>query len=154
MKPAGVKPLKLTPITYRVARAFVLENHRHHKPPQGWLFGTGIESEGKLIGVVMVGRPVARKLDDGETAEVTRLCVLDGFPNACSMLYSAAWRAAKALGYVRMLTYILAEEHGASVKAAGWKFMYSTPGRSWSVPSRQRTDTHPIGPKSMYEIRA
>jgi hypothetical protein len=154
VKPVNIKPLALAPLTYRAARAFVQEHHRHHKPPQGWLFGCAVKSDGMMVGVVMVGRPVARSLDDGMTAEVTRLCVLDGFPNACSMLYGAAWRAAKSLGYVRMVTYILAEEHGRSVRAAGWTMTSRTHGDTWNRPGRAREDDQPTGPKARYEIRA
>lgn len=72
------------------------------------------------MGVAIVGRPVSRHLDDGWTLEVNRLCT-DGSRNACSALYAAAWRAARAMGYKRLVTYILESENGASLRAAGWK---------------------------------
>lgn len=97
------------------------------------------------------GRPVARHLDDGRTLEVTR-CVTDGTPNACSALYGAAWRVARAMGYHRLITYVLASESGGSLKASGWKELYKTPGRSWSVPSRRREDKHPLGQKTLWEV--
>jgi len=90
--------LIVQPITFREACAFVGRHHRHHKPPQGWLFGCAANDGDRVVGVVMVGRPVARHLDNGWTAEVTRLCILDGARNVASMLYGAAWRAARALG--------------------------------------------------------
>src|SRR6516225_894110 len=96
------------------ANAFVHEHHRHHKPVVGHLFSIGAASEGKIVGVVIVGRPVSRHRDDGITAEVTRLCT-DGTKNACSFLYGAASRAAFALGFKRIGTYILATEPGTSL---------------------------------------
>lgn len=98
----------------------------------------------------MVGRPVARRLDNGWTLEVTRCCT-DGAKNAASMLYATAWRAARALGYRRLITYTLEEEPGTSLDAAGWKNIGMTPGKSWSVPSRPRIDTHPLGQKKLWE---
>jgi hypothetical protein len=105
--------LSLQPITFAEACEFVRKHHRHHAPSVGWLFGCAVNDGEKVVGVVMVGRPVARMLQDGYTAEVTRLCT-DGTKNAASMLYGAAWRAAKALGYRRLLTYTLETEAGSS----------------------------------------
>lgn len=102
------------------------------------------------MGVVMLGRPVARAFDDGWTAEVTRLCT-DGTPNACSLLYGAAARAAKAMGYRRIITYTMPEEGGASLRASGWRAVGETSGRSWTCPSRPREDHHPISPKTRWE---
>lgn len=102
-------------------------------------------------GVAIVGRPVSRHRDDGNTLEVTRLCT-DGTRNACSFLYGAAARACFALGYRRIGTYLLASENGASVKAAGWRLIGQTPGKSWSVPSRPRDDKHPLGPRTLFEL--
>jgi len=143
---------QLQPITLREARAFVTEHHRHHKAPQGGLFALGLNDGATVVGVVIVGRPVARYFDDGWTAEVTRLCVLEGQRNACSRLYQAAKRAAQALGYRRVLTYILANEPGVSLKAAGWKLINpNAGGGSWSKPSRPRVDSHPLGQKQLWE---
>lgn len=142
--------LSLTPLTLRAANAFILEYHRHHGKVQGHKFSIGLMSEGVLSGCAVVGRPVARRLDDGFTAEVTRLCT-DGTRNACSMLYSACARAAAAMGYTRIVTYILAEETGTSLLATGWQRTAETRGSSWSVPSRPRIDKHPLGPKVRYE---
>jgi L-amino acid N-acyltransferase YncA len=142
--------LSLVPITLREARAYVSEKHRHHRAPQGGLFAVAC-SDGEVIrGVAIVGRPVARMLADDFTAEVTRLCT-DGARNACSMLYAAAWRAAKALGYRRLVTYILDTENGASLRAAGWRLIGAAGGGSWSVPSRPRVDTHPLQGKLRWE---
>ncbi len=139
------------PVTFEECCQFVADLHRHHRPPVGWKFGIGAEHEGQLVGVVMVSRPVARRLDNGSTLEVTRCCT-DGTKNACSFLYASAWRAAKALGYTRIITYTLPDEGGASLRASGWKCLYETPGRSWSVPSRNRaTEAQVLGPKLLWE---
>lgn len=133
------------------ANAFVAQHHRHHKPVIGHLFSIGAGLDGAIIGVVIVGRPVSRHRDDGVTAEVTRLCT-DGTKNACSFLYGAASRAAFALGFKRIGTYILATEPGTSLTAANWRLIGETPGRSWSVPSRPRVDTHPLQARLLYEL--
>ncbi|WP_249142713.1 XF1762 family protein [Bradyrhizobium sp. AUGA SZCCT0160] len=132
------------------ANAFVSEHHRHHKPVVGHLFSIGAVMGDKLVGVAIVGRPVARMRDDGVTAEVTRLCT-DGTRNACSFLYGASARAAFALGFQRIGTYILASETGGTLNAAGWRMIGETKGGSWSRPSRGRTDKHPTQPKMLFE---
>lgn len=144
--------LQLQPISLREARAFVGQHHRHHRAPQGGLFALGANDGAEVVGVVIVGRPVSRFLQDGLTAEITRLCVLEGHPNACSMLYSAAKRAAQALQYRRVITYILADEPGSSLKAAGWRKVGMTEEkRGWSRPKRLRVDTHPLGQRQLWE---
>jgi hypothetical protein len=89
--------------------------------------------------------------DDGWTAEVTRLCT-DGTPNACSMLYRAAWRAARSLGYRRLITYTLAEEGGASLRASGFTLLGEAGGGSWSRGNRPRVDKHPTQGKLKWEL--
>lgn len=148
-----VQKLELQPITFREACAYVEKHHRHHRPPQGHKFSIAVNDGEKIVGVVMVGRPVARNLDDGWTAEVTRCCT-DGTSNANSMLYAAGWRAARAMGYRKMITYILDSEPGTSLRAAGWKFIGKRGGGSWSRPGRPRIDTHPIGQKMLFEVMA
>lgn len=111
--------MKVIPITFREACAFVAQLHRHNKPPRGHKFSIGLKDGEKLVGVAMAGRPVARHFDDGLTLEVNRTCT-DGTRNANSMLYGAIWRAAKAMGYQRCITYTQADETGASLRAAGW----------------------------------
>jgi len=139
--------LELRPITRDDADAFLREHHRHHGVPVGALWRHAVhDDEGVLVGVAVVGRPVARALDDGLTVEVTRLCS-DTTPNACSMLYGAARRAAEAKGYRRGLTYILASEDGGSVRGAGYRDLWRVKGRSWDAPSRPRTDKHPTEDK-------
>lgn len=142
--------LELIPVLYRQARAFVLAHHRHHPPTQGWLFGGGLARDGALVGVACVGRPVAAALQDGRTCEVTRLCVVEATPNGCSKLYAAAWRAAKAIGYSRIFTYILDSEPGTSLMAAGWRHDRLVRGQSWDRPSRPRTDKTPVQNKQRW----
>lgn len=142
--------VELRPVTRDVGDAFIRQHHRHHDVPTGALWRHGAhDGDGRLVGIAVVGRPVARPLDDGLTVEVTRLAT-DGEPNACSLLYAAARRAALAKGYRRGLTYILSSESGASLRAAGWSFLWHVKGRSWDTPSRPRTDKHPIEDKVAY----
>lgn len=145
--------LQLQPITYEEACAFIARHHRHHLPPQGWKFGIAVNDGQKVVGVVTVGRPVARMLDDGWTLEVTRCCT-DGTPNAPSKLYGAACRAALALGYKRVITYTLAEEGGASLRAANWRLVGQAGGGTWSRHTRPRVDTHPVEQKLLWEVLA
>lgn len=142
--------LTLQPIDWDEARAFIAAWHRHHLPPTGWKYGIAVSDGAKVVGVVTVGRPVARMLDDGWTMELTRCCT-DGTPNAASMLYGAARRATFALGYRRLITYTLASEAGTSLVAAGWKEIGLAGGGSWSRPSRPRVDTAPIEQKRLWE---
>ena len=86
--------LHIVPIKQDEAKAYINQKHRHHKAPVGSIFQVAAAKDGKIVGVAMVGRPIARKLDNGWTLEVNRLCT-DGTKNACSMLYSACWRVAK-----------------------------------------------------------
>lgn len=134
------------------ANAFVARLHRHHKPVVGHLFSIGAAEAGKLVGVAIIGRPVSRMRDDGITAEVTRLCT-DGTKDACSFLYGASARAAFALGFKRIGTYILASEPGTSLMAANWRLIGQTKGGSWSRPSRGRDDKHSTEPKTLFEAR-
>ena len=143
--------LRLRPVALKEALAFIRQHHRHHGPSRGWKFGAGVERSGKLVGVIVAGRPVARLLDDGLTLEVTRCCT-DGTPNAPSMLYGAVRRAAKALGYRRLVTYTLHDEPGTSLRASGWRVTGQIEGRSWSVPSRPRQDKHPLCDKTRWEV--
>lgn len=123
--------LELRPISFREAADFVNANHRHNRAPVGHKFSIACYDGERLCGVAMVGRPVSRYLDDGMTLEVNRLCT-DGTKNACSMLYSASWRAAKALGYKRIFTYTRESENGASLRSAGWICDGEAGGTHWT----------------------
>lgn len=142
--------LELRPISFADACEFIATHHRHHRPPQGHKFSiAAVNASGGLVGVVCVGRPVARMADDGWTAEVTRLCT-DGTLNACSLLYGAAARAAKAMGYRKIITYVLDSESGASLAASGWACDRSSSGGSWSRENRKRVDKAPTDAKRRY----
>jgi hypothetical protein len=132
---------------------FVERHHRHHRPVVGHKFSIGAVVGDAVVGVCIIGRPVSRRRDDGLTLEVTRLCT-DGTPNACSFLYGRAAKAAFALGFRRIGTYTTPAEGGTSLRAAGWRLLAETPGKSWSVQSRPRVDTHPLGQKHLWEITA
>jgi hypothetical protein len=142
--------LTLKPITLREANAFVKHHHRHHAPARGCIVCVAVSDGDTVHGVAIVGRPVARMLADGWTAEVVRCCT-DGTKNACSMLYGSAWRAVRALGYRRLVTYTLPEEGGASLRGAGWRCIGQAGGGSWSRDSRPRVDTHPLQKKLRWE---
>jgi hypothetical protein len=150
------RSLRLCPLDLDEANAFVEDMHRHHKPVVGHKFSLGAVRRldhlpGETVcGVVIVGRPVSRMRDDGLTLEVTRLAT-DGTKNACSFLYGAAARAAFALGYVRIGTYTLAEEGGASLRGAGWRLIGERGGGSWDREGRPRVDTHPTQAKLLWE---
>lgn len=122
--------LRVVHVELREANEFVDALHRHHKPVVGHRFSIGADLDGKLVGVAIVGRPVARKVNPKEVLEVTRLCT-DGSKNACSFLYSAAARAGRELGYKKIQTYILETESGASLVAAGWTDEGEAGGGQW-----------------------
>ena len=143
-------PLEIVPMTLREANAYVEQNHRHHGPVAGHKYSIGLSDGEKIVGVAIVGRPVSRHLDDGWTLEVNRLCT-DGTKNACSMLYAAAWRAARAMGYKRLITYILESENGASLRAAGWKCVGQAGGLRWTGERRPEVDLYPAQMKIRFE---
>ena len=152
--------LALCPVTIGEARTFVARHHRHHGAPPSGLFAVAVKREDldepRIIGVAVVGRPVARAYQDGYTAEVTRVCVLEGFPNACSMLYAASWRAARALGYRRLITYTLVSETGSSLRGAGWTVVGARRLRSWERDSvaRPRVDRTSPAQRLLWEATA
>lgn len=139
------------PISLAEANAFVRRLHRHHPPVVGHKFSIAAYSDLGLCGVVIVGRPVSRMRDDGETLEVARLCT-DGTRNACSFLYGAAARAAFALGYLKIGTYTLPDEGGASLRASGWHLIGERGGGSWSRERRLREDKAPTETKLLWEV--
>ncbi len=146
-------PVMIHPLTLKEANRLVRMWHRHHRPTQGGLFAIGIAVNGDSpCGAVIVGRPLARRLDDGWTCEVTR-CVTDGTRNACSMLYRAAWRTARAMGYRKLITYTLAKEGGASLRGAGFECAGEAGGGNWNVASRPRVDTDHQQKKIRWELK-
>ena len=143
--------LTIVPTTLAEANAFVAAHHRHHGRVVGHLFSIAVSEAEKVCGVAIIGRPVARHLDDTFTVEVTRVAT-DGTRNAASKLYGAAQRAAFALGYRKVITYTLTSEPGTTLRAVGWKVVGEVKGRSWSCKSRPRVDKHPLQDKFRWEV--
>lgn len=143
--------LIITPVTISEANAFVAAHHRHNKPVQGAKFAVAVSVNGEVKGVAIVGRPVARHLDDGWTLEVNRCCT-DGTRNACSMLYRAGWRAARAMGHTKLITYTLPHEGGASLRGAGFTLIGEAGGSPWNSKTRPRIDTKPHQIKLRWEL--
>ena len=155
--------LTIKPITLREANTFVEKFHRHHRRTQGQKFSIGVYEDDVLHGVAITGRPLSRYLDDGETLEVLRLCT-DGTYNACSILYARCARIAKDMGYTKIITYILEEESGTSLKASGWKLeSENVGGGNWDNCGRreeeknfvqlsffEERDKYPIGKKKRW----
>jgi hypothetical protein len=134
--------VKLVPISIREAKRYVEHHHDHNPPPTGALFALAAEADGQIVGVAIVGRPSAEGLQDGYTAEITRVCVARdehgaGYPNACSFLYGRSRRALAALGYTDVKTYTRQDESGASLRAAGFVQEALIPVRSWAKSNRQ-----------------
>ena len=146
--------LQIVPCDLAEANAFVRQHHRHHQPVPGAKFCLAVaNSINEVVGVAIVGRPVARMLDDGWTLEVNRTCT-DGTRNANSTLYGACRRVAFGLGYRKLITYTLPQESGASLRAADWKCIARAGGGSWSRESRPRVDKHPMQAKLRWEVIA
>jgi len=154
VKPAGSVRLLIVNCELTEANAFVSQHHRHHRPVIGHRFSLAVvDPTGTVHGVAIIGRPTSRMLDNGWTLEVTRTAT-DGFPNACSALYSAARRACFALGYRRLITFTLASESGVSLRASGWRVVAESRGGTWSRSARPRVDKHPLQPKLRWEAPA
>src|SRR4051794_30234478 len=126
--------MEAVPLHLREANEFVGNHHRHSLPTVGGKFALGAAVDGRLVGVAIAGRPVARKLDDGMTLEILRVCT-DGTPNVNSFLYGRVKRIAQLMGYEKVITYTLAEESGASLKAVGARVVGEVRPQEWSVPS-------------------
>jgi hypothetical protein len=148
-----VSALEIVALPLAEANAFVAEHHRHHLPVVGAKFSLGVANDNQICGVAIVGRPVARRLDDGLTLEVTRVAT-DGTKNAASALYGACRRATFALGYKRLVTYTLDSEPGTSLRAAGWREIGQAGGGSWNRQTRPRVDRHPTQGKIRWEATA
>lgn len=141
--------MKISPITFKAASAYINQHHRHHKASVGCKFCISVvDDNGHLHGVAVCGRPVSRHLDDGETLEINRVCT-DGERNACSMLYGACCRIAKEMGYSKVITYILASENGASLKASNFICEGEAGGTHWTG-SRNRGQAIPAEMKTRW----
>lgn len=134
--------MEARPINLREANEYIRRLHRHSLPVTGGKFAVAAWHDGKLVGVAVAGRPVARRLDDGQTLEVLRVCT-DGTPNACSFLYSRVRRIGQLMGYTQVITYTLSSESGSSLKAVGAVVVGEVRPQEWSVPSRPRK-TQPV----------
>ena len=137
----------IIPLKLREANDFIIEHHRHNKKSQGHRFSLGALYKNNLIGVAVVGRPVARKLDDQFVAEVLRVCIKDPAPkNACSYLYGRCWRVWQSMGGKKLITYTLASESGSSMRAVGWKKVSETKpfkeGKGWTT--RKNREWQPV----------
>jgi hypothetical protein len=132
--------LRIVPISFSDAAAFVAEHHRHHAKPVGHKFSLGVADDALLVGVAIVGRPVSRILQaQGGTLEVIRTAT-DGTRNANSMLYGACCKVTFGLGYDRLITYTQEGESGASLRASGFRVLAERKARpGWDTPSRART---------------
>lgn len=151
--------LELCAVDQSVAKAFVRRHHEHraegrddHTPPVGWKFGRGVRNGRELVGVLMAGRPVARMIDHKKTFEVNRMCMRRDIPralcwNAISMLSGYAFKKGRQLGFSTAITYTLASEDGASLRAAGWEVDGVSRGGSWNTKTRARIDKGPTEPK-------
>lgn len=140
--------MEIVPITLKAANEYVARYHRHHKPTVGCKFSIGCEESGQLVGVAICGRPVSRRLDNGSTLEINRLCT-NGTRNACSKLYGACVRIAREMGYSKVITYILASEDGASLKASNFVCEGEAGGTMWTG-SRKRDNGVPQEKKQRY----
>lgn len=131
--------LRVCQVELSAANSFVAALHRHHKPVVGHRFSIGAAKGGVLIGVCIVGRPIARMTDPQKVLEVTRLCT-DGTRNACSFLYAAAARAGQVLGYERIQTFVLEHEPATTLRAAGWAHDHVTnTSEQWHSRDGRRT---------------
>lgn len=140
--------MQAVPIHIKEANAFIAKYHRHSLPTVGGKFAVGAMEHGKLVGVAVAGRPVARALDDGKTIEVLRVCT-DGTPNCCSFLYARTAKITRLFGYTRVITYTLEEESGASLRAVGGRVSCQVRAREWSAPSRRRKSQGVYGKKKL-----
>lgn len=123
--------MQIIPITFRAASEYIDQHHRHHRATVGCKFCIAVADGEQLHGVAVCGRPVSRRLDDGRTLEINRVCT-DGTRNACSMLYGACCRIGKHMGYRRVITYTLESEDGASLKASNFCYDGIAGGTHWT----------------------
>lgn len=123
-------------------------HHRHHGAPVGCKFCLGVYGDGgsTLHGVAICGRPVAKALDNGLICEINRVCT-DGTYNACSMLYGACVRVARAMGYHKVITYILESENGASLRASNFVCEGTAGGTEWT--GKRYAGKNQPGPREM-----
>jgi len=148
-----MKSYKFAPIELKDANRFIAQFHRHNKPVVRAKFQIGLMKDEELIGVGVVGRPIARMLSDGKTVEVLRTCIKEGYPNACSMMYARLKRISELLGYEKVITYTLQKESQSSLKALGASIVAEVKPQDWDRKDRRRT-TQPVykEPKYRWEL--
>lgn len=149
--------LTVIPISLKLANDWVGTYHRHNKPVPGHKFSVAVISDFEIQGVAIAGRPVSRMLDNGMTLEVLRVCTKPDAPkNCCSMLYRACWRAWKAMGGNRMITYTLQAEYGASLRAAGMRLTKEIESReglaNWTNRPNRKQQEATVAPKYRWEL--
>lgn len=148
--------MRFVPITLKQANDFVEQHHRHSARTNndGGKFAIAVEVGGVIVGVAILGRPVARLLHDEVTAEITRCCVSPDAPRGTpSALYQRCARIWQLMGGKRVVTYALKREGGESVDnlTMGVLDLYGPPrpgqwtkdadvagNRQWDTPSRPR----------------
>ena len=135
--------MEAVPLHIKEANKFAKQYHRHSLPTVGGKFALGVSVEDRLVGVAIAGSPVARRLDDGRTLEILRVCT-DGTPNANSFLYGRVKRIAQLMGYRKIITYTLEEESGASLKAVGASRRCPLYREVWCA--LRRFGSHPVPP--------
>jgi hypothetical protein len=140
----------IRPILVAPAKEHVLANHRRLKRLAGAMWAIGCFDGEALVGASVVGRPSARSAQQLGRLELIRMAVIEGHPNACSMLYGACARAARAMGAVDLWTYLHGDEPGTSVKAAGWIFVGMTAGGEWDRILRPRVNALDSKPKQKW----
>lgn len=143
--------LEICPIHLRQANDFVRAHHRHSIPTVGGKFALACRKNGSLVGVAICGRPVARKIDDGLTIEIYRCCT-DGTKNACSKLYGACVKTARAMGYKKAITYTLEHENGASLKASNFSCVGVAGGKEWTGNRKRDYYVAPGVMKNRWEL--
>lgn len=147
----GYKSLRLRPWTVKRADAlaFVAKTHRRRPKVQGAMWCVSVRDGAEIVGVALVGWPArAQSSDEIDTLCVLRVAVKPVVAkNACSMLYGACWRAARAMGADSMVTFTDLDEPGTSLRAAGWIEDGVTSGGEWSRPSRKRNAAVNAEPK-------
>ncbi|MBN8203906.1 MULTISPECIES: XF1762 family protein [Bacillaceae] len=147
------QPLTLEniPISFKEAKNFIDQHHRHCVAPHGHKFSVGLWDTDVLVGVAIAGLPIARHNNDGFTLEITRCCLKSSiYKNGVSRLISSIYQAGKAMGYRRIVTYTLDEESGVSLRACGFKLEGLSKGGSWNSAARPRIDKGPTGPKKKW----
>jgi hypothetical protein len=129
----------VVPLSLRAANDFVEKHHRHSSRTSndGGKFAIGLELDGELVGVAIVGRPVARLLQQPGTAELLQCCVKEGAPvGAGKKLNARCKRIWQLMGGTRLVTYTLASESGGSLSGSGFTREADVPGRQWNGSKR------------------